>query len=311
MEPVGGAVDEVAKVATATVEVGAKTAASSLENVARVVTPIVESTDKVSDQTAPTIESLQQTVDALKAQQSAPTGMGSENTNPQKETKTNIEASQSVENKDEQKENSKKISQEPRYQEILGRIASQEANKNVPVEKLQEKARAIYGQEILDEIAQEDQTPEITTFTKEKKADMTKTIKEAFKDPSIDMENFTRYASALAKAKSNEIKLQNDEKATQEQKSEAAKLTPELQRRYDIKLNDMKERLRKEKPNEDPEKNILIILLRQAPNNPEVLKAMQREKKYNLLKIILSIVAAPIVSAADETRKGAMPSTGQ
>lgn len=208
------------------------------------------------------------------------------------------EALQTVENMNKQKE----IYDHPRFKEILGRIAAQETDGKTTLEEMQKKALGEFGQEMVGEIAQETQEQEGSALTAEQRTNLTKEVQNAFKENPSDMRNFTREASALTKAKAAEIKLQEDQTATLDQKTKATELVAELKDKYNIRLEKMVEKIVSSNPNryqekdekgnlkEDPRNHSLIVLLREAPNNPETLVIMKKEAKKSLLKLILEWV---------------------
>lgn len=294
MEPVEGAIAEGTKFAAVTAEVGTKTASGAAVEKTSSPSPMdQEAVNRIIDRVSELRQKASDNHVGLVDVSGNPLAPKNPDTSPKTPEVAISEKPQTVEINAETSQKAEGISEiynNPKFKEILGKIAAQETNGKVTLKEMQAKAMVEYGKEIIEEVTQEAQEQENNVLTAEQKTIITKEIGKAFKDNPSDLSAFTREAAALAKAKINETRLQGDQNTTQDQKTKAAELTSQLKNKYDLRLKEMIEKIRTANPQENPENNPLVILLKDAPNNPEMLAIMQKEAKKSLLKKILEWV---------------------
>jgi hypothetical protein len=239
------------------------------------------------------VESLETKVGALKAQEAEKENIGEKNI-----SKGRDDVSKAPENAKDQAQLQKGfgfILDDPSYQKIFAEKVSQAQSKgeNPDLKTLQVDTLADYFQQKSEEVAEKIEIQQGEPLTEEQQGIISKEFESAFKTDRKGMDEITKKALDLTKARAEEIKLKADKTVADEQILEAIKTVTELREVYDTLI--------KEKFGEKDSE--LRRYLEEVSNNSNILVLLQKAKNKSLLRIILEIVATIASSVVSESTK--------
>lgn len=314
---VGAVADGVDGATNVATKIGGEIATHVAEGSVKAVSPIIETTAKADGIVAPTVENTVRVVEG--AQESTFTDQAaidgatkhveelrqaeSPKPEPAKAEDKTPEGSAAKIAKEQMEKLVEELRSNPEFQaKISARKQALKTGENIDFHKIELEEATKLAQEIILDDSKQAQGTEKTNLTDEQQS----IIRDFFRNDSSGAREFTREASKLAGAKAVESKLR-EQNSSAEQIDEAT----ETRRAYEAEYNAMiKDHIKNTYQNFDPnhlENYPLIILLSNAPNNPEVLKLMQNESKKSLAKTLLDIILVIFGSLVKETVGGLVP----
>jgi len=192
-----------------------------------------------------------------------------------------------------------KIVGSQKYKEIADRITAQATaeGKRLNPDELSIRVLEEYAQQEMEEATKQTEEQQGEPLSDEQKIAISKTLKGVFKENPDTMSEITKKAVDLAKLQAREIKLNEKQNATEGQKAKASEATVKSKKQNALALQKLNNTLEGKNPQ-------LIKYLQEAPNDPNILELLKKEKRGSLIKTLLKILAilglSEITSSVEE-----------